>query len=446
MAYQSSIPLYRDPIYIMDVQIEIRDFNRKFHAVPTDKLILRLQNIRALLTAAKEDLDRAPSAAGEQEYSLAWDDYECLKIRVQIASRKARILAETERPARAPAPTTLPALVTAKPAARPLRQAPDKRDVGAVKAYNLDLMKNETLVDLKNGFYIAPSGTRRSLDCRAAAASAQLFINAGKEEVRPGNENTQIYVREGDVLQIAEDHYRRGLDPIVLDAASSDHFGGGYLYDGPRAEEEDICRRSGLSLAMDTQHGLQRTNFYPLQRQGAIKDPKSGVRFYTPYAGVYVGHVPVYRSTFSTSYAYLEEPFPVAVSIMAAYRKPPLVKDPKTGELLLRDKEAVDTRGKLRTICEMAYKKGHKSIVFVPLGCGAFGNPPAHIARLFIDVVKKEFPRCFKEVCVACIDDHNTGQGHNKEGNFLPFARCIIANGGKAFRANGHEVTSEEVS
>jgi uncharacterized protein (TIGR02452 family) len=70
----------------------------------------------------------------------------------------------------------------------------------------------------------------------------------------------------------------------------------------------------------------------------------------------------------------------------------------------------------------MAYRNGHKSIVLSALGAGAFANPPKHIAELFREVIEREYPNCFEEIVFAIIDDHNTRQPHNPEGNFKPFA------------------------
>jgi uncharacterized protein (TIGR02452 family) len=58
------------------------------------------------------------------------------------------------------------------------------------------------------------------------------------------------------------------------------------------------------------------------------------------------------------------------------------------------------------------------------LGCGAFRNPPAHIARLFHEVMEEEeFKNKYKLLVFAILDDHNAQLKHNHEGNFLPFVK-----------------------
>lgn len=66
----------------------------------------------------------------------------------------------------------------------------------------------------------------------------------------------------------------------------------------------------------------------------------------------------------------------------------------------------------------------HDSIVLSAFGCGAFRNPPKHMAELFHSVfLEKEFLNKFNNIVFAIISDHNSGKEHNPEGNFLPFER-----------------------
>jgi len=273
---------------------------------------------------------------------------------------------------------------------------------------------NETLGHLRAGFYTSPDGTRHNLDLRRAAQGASLLLSAGPFHQRPGIEPTRFIVKNQDCLYAAEEMNQRGLNPIVLDMASDGHFGGGYLT-GARAQEEDCCRRTGLSVAVDRQHRLQQHNFYPLS-------------IHSPSAGVYVPHVPVFRAGADRRYQYLNRPFQVAFGIFAALNQPLL--NASSGRLRLRPAEATITREKIRTFFEMALLQGHDSVVYGAFGCGAFGNPPDQIAEMVIDVVRNEFAHCFKEITVAVLDDHNAWRAHNPEGNFIPFARSALAAGG----------------
>lgn len=81
-------------------------------------------------------------------------------------------------------------------------------------------------------------------------------------------------------------------------------------------------------------------------------------------------------------------------------------------------------------------------------GCGAFCNPPDHMAELFREVLEKEYRGCFQHICFAifgtafcplplpyccspltspssALDDHNSRKAHNPLGNVLPFKRVF---------------------
>lgn len=298
-------------------------------------------------------------------------------------------------------------------------------DSAGQASYRVQVM-NDTLNHLKAGFYTSPNGNRQTLDLNAAAQGAELLLHAGPIIQRPGNEQTRILVKNKDCLYAAAELHARGLNPIVLDMANDRHFGGGYLT-GASAQEEDCCRRSGLCLAVDTQQGLQRQNFYPLHRNSES-------------AGVYVPRVPIFRAGFDKGYQYLNHPFEIAYGVFAAYHHPQLSN--ASGAPRLHHTTAAATREKIRTFFEMARQKGHHSVVFSAFGCGAFRNPPDQIAEITMDVISNEFAHCFKEIVIAVIDDHNAGHAHNPEGNFNPFARQVLSSGGKAFDANGQELTT----
>ncbi len=60
---------------------------------------------------------------------------------------------------------------------------------------------------------------------------------------------------------------------------------------------------------------------------------------------------------------------------------------------------------------------GHDGIVLSAFGCGAYGNPPGHMARLFREVVMGAAYRdCFKTIAFAIINDHNAFKPHNPKG------------------------------
>jgi uncharacterized protein (TIGR02452 family) len=77
---------------------------------------------------------------------------------------------------------------------------------------------------------------------------------------------------------------------------------------------------------------------------------------------------------------------------------------------------------KIRTILRIALAHGHDSLVLGAFGCGAFRNPPKHMAELFKAVfAEDEFINRFRKIVFAIVEDHNSRREHNPEGNLKPF-------------------------
>ena len=86
---------------------------------------------------------------------------------------------------------------------------------------------------------------------------------------------------------------------------------------------------------------------------------------------------------------------------------------------------------KIHNLLATCRAHGATHLVLSALGCGAFRNPPDHVAALFRAALVDSgvFARSFKQIVFAIFDDHNAGKAHNREGNFLPFARCFSSPG-----------------
>jgi uncharacterized protein (TIGR02452 family) len=84
------------------------------------------------------------------------------------------------------------------------------------------------------------------------------------------------------------------------------------------------------------------------------------------------------------------------------------------------------TKEKIRTILRITAVNNHDSVVLSAFGCGAFANPPGHMAQLFQEVLEEsEFNRRFKCAVFAILEDRNSRRDHNPEGNVLPFAEVF---------------------
>merc|ERR1712166_401465 len=82
-------------------------------------------------------------------------------------------------------------------------------------------------------------------------------------------------------------------------------------------------------------------------------------------------------------------------------------------------------RKKIIALLGAAHANGATKLVLSALGCGAFKNPPEHVAALFKEALLGRFSGCFEHVVFAIFDDHNARKAHNPDGNLAPFQRIF---------------------
>ena len=89
-----------------------------------------------------------------------------------------------------------------------------------------------------------------------------------------------------------------------------------------------------------------------------------------------------------------------------------------TAELKYVQKDEQRMRTKIRALLHGAVMAKCQACVFSAFGCGAFGNPPEEVARVF----KEEMCKVdLKWVTFCILNDHNAHRRHNPRGNFRPF-------------------------
>jgi hypothetical protein len=138
------------------------------------------------------------------------------------------------------------------------------------------------------------------------------------------------------------------------------------------------------------------------------------------FGAIYTTGITVFRQTEANGYAYMKAPlYNVSAIAMAAYKDPKL-KNSKT----LENKFAVNTQKKIENIFAIAHHHKHDCLVLSALGCGAFKNPPGHIASIFKSVIL-QYVGFFNMIYFAIIDDHNAGQDFNPNGNYRPFQKIL---------------------
>jgi uncharacterized protein (TIGR02452 family) len=232
------------------------------------------------------------------------------------------------------------------------------------------------------------------------------------------NYDTKFAVINADCLETAYLLLQSALNPCVLNLASRQNPGGGVL-NGAGAQEENIFRRSNLFLSL--------YQFAPYANEYGIRKNQKQYPLNRNSGGIYSANITVFRGSEKHGYCLLKKPFKISVVSVAAINHPTTVQ--KNNLFYLTDDMIEPTKEKIRTILRIAWKYNHDSLVLGAFGCGAFGNPPNHVAELFKAVFSEfEFINKFKVVVFAILEDHNSHKTHNPNGNVLPFLQTFDNN------------------
>lgn len=222
-------------------------------------------------------------------------------------------------------------------------------------------------------------------------------------EDKPQNDKTIICVERKDCLYAAMNLIDDGYNPAVLNMASFKCPGGG-VKNGSAAQEENLCRRTNLykSISKYAEKG------YPLDvNWGAIYSPV----------------VSIFRKTENEGYEFMDKPYTVDVISAAALKHPGLNPNGT-----LNDMAKKTLKNKVRQILNVGLYYKNDSLVLGAFGCGAYGTPPAEMAKIFRDVLRERFYNgAYKKIVFAIIDDKNAFREHNPEGNFKPFCDILEA-------------------
>ena len=270
----------------------------------------------------------------------------------------------------------------------------------------------QTVEIVNSGGYVM-SGKEIAVDKSEIAKNTEFFDAQFSLNEILQFRDTQFSVVEADCLEVAALLVKAGFNPCTLNMASGRNPGGGVL-NGSGAQEENIFRRSNLFASLyqfagyAEQYGIAKSEKqYPLDRN---------------FGGIYSRDVAVFRSSENSGYALLDAPFKTSVVSVAAINRPEL--ENVNGQLRIARHLIEPTREKMRTILRISGKYNHDALVLSAFGCGAFCNPPEHIALLFKEVfAEAEFQNRFALVVFAVISDQNNHRAHNPAGNFEPFRK-----------------------
>ena len=269
-------------------------------------------------------------------------------------------------------------------------------------------------IDIVNhGFYYAPNGQRVELPSSDSMQRGTVFyeqeFHVKTPMVTTNGGHSIVEVVNEDCLEVGMRLKAEGCNPAILNMANRRNPGGSVLT-GAAAQEETLFRRTNLFRSLyqfapyAAQYGIAcSSHHYPMDRN---------------YGGVYTPGAICFRHGEQEGYALMDEPVSLSFITVAGMNRPDLTPDGK-----IADHHVEPVKNKMRTILRIGLQQGHDSLVLGALGCGAFCNPPRHVARLFHEVLgEPEFENKFVRIVFAIIDDHNARRRHNPEGNYKPFA------------------------
>ncbi|MEZ4381785.1 MAG: TIGR02452 family protein [Nannocystaceae bacterium] len=250
----------------------------------------------------------------------------------------------------------------------------------------------QTLALLEAGKYVAPSGARVSIARAQAAAVARSRLYTPDEvaalvaEAAPGGALPMIELTAETTQEASRRLCLAGdADVVALNFASARNPGGGFLK-GARAQEEELCRCSGLYPAL-----LEHRTYYEVNRAESSL-------IYTDHM-IYAPGVPFFRV--HSRDELLEEPFLVGVISAPAPNAGPLLRrDPSAGPAI----RAAFTR-RWCNVLAVAEANGGRRLVLGAWGCGAFHNDPRIAAESLAEALDSgRFNGSFDQITLAIPD------------------------------------------
>ena len=252
----------------------------------------------------------------------------------------------------------------------------------------------ETILILRQGFYLAPGGERVDLSqaieaclrdtCHHTPSKAMRLAHRLEATTPPAREACIEVFNETTLQGIAALHEERAEHVGALNFASAKNPGGGFL-NGSEAQEESLSRSSALYASLQ-----QVPSFYEEHR-------RSSSLLYSDAVIVSPG-CPIVRDDEGT----LRESPLLATFLTSAAPNAGAMRDDRAGE-----RGAIGETFSRRIGCVLgaALDAGVDSLVLGAWGCGVFRNDPAEVARHFADwLIRRGAARHFRRVRFSILD------------------------------------------
>ena len=247
------------------------------------------------------------------------------------------------------------------------------------------LIAEDTVRALDRGSYTNLLGAEVDLSAalrRAVEGTVSYPPGAAVPAFAAGGHATAFEVANETTLAAAWRLVRDGHRPVALNFASARHPGGGFL-NGAIAQEESLCRASGLYACIrdDPMYAHHARNPDPMYADHAIYSPD----------------VPVFKADAGDP---LPAPYPCSFVTSPAVNAG-VVRERTPGREA--DIRAAMARRADKVLAVMA-RHGHDAAVLGAWGCGVFRNDPAAVADLFREALAGRFAGAFARVVFAVLD------------------------------------------
>ncbi len=266
-----------------------------------------------------------------------------------------------------------------------------------------------TLAAVQAGKYLSEDGVpvRLELDGEMVQNTRFYKQEIARDTTGAGTYHTLIEAVNVDCLVFARKLVEAGHEVCVLNLANQYNPGGGVV-DGAGAQEEYLFRCSDYYRSL-----------YQFVHYGPSYGVDCAAESYPmdcDFGGIYTPGVTIFRGPEEQGYPFIARPWKVNMIAVAAINRPDT--EMVDGEERITPYYLATTLNKIRTILSIAKVNKQKVLVLGALGCGAFRNPPKHIAEMFRSVLHEPaFDGVFERVYFAIKEDHNS----RGRGNFAPF-------------------------
>lgn len=173
---------------------------------------------------------------------------------------------------------------------------------------------------------------------------------------------------------------------------------------------KEIFLRTNLSLVLDCKLGFQKKKIHP----------------FSLYGGIYTPHVWILREGEEKSYRFLKNPQEISMFCSVPIYSPHLEKRSDREWWFAKSDEEL-MKMKIRMQLHVACHQKHDAIVIGPFG-SEYCNPLHHVAKLYLQLIEKEFYGKIKRVTFA-IWGEGKRRLFNPRGNFKPFAESVDGSG-----------------